>query len=518
MKKTWTAPSSFDFNNASRKKLKIDTNLIKSELPELSEPKSLQDLTVNSRKVSEVRRWVARRNFELSPILLICGPPGSGKTTTLKLVAEAEGMSVVEWITPISKVITDNIIEDEYCDKSFYDMSESKKFEDFIARSSRYPSLFQPKRPTFIIVKDIPNVFIWKPDLFHSFLEKYKTFNKTPIAFVITDDETLDLHNSLFPNDIKVKLNISLIKFNPISDTLLKKNLKVFCNKFEKNSFKLNAENLETIVKNSCGDLRSALLDTVIQLRTNEISDNQINKKRKLNKLNDDTLSVSNNCLSARDHSYDFYKKMGRILYPKRSEENSSQCSSQTGDLVHNILEISENWNKSYQSFLHENYLLTCSNFQDATIEADHFSFCDILARHVEMEKYLSIITVAGLMTANSQPKKSGFHPFKKSTNLYNMRETKFSFNESSIQRFGVSEKNFALDVAPLKYWLQIGSDSTCRTLCTSTIENIVRKSQNNVMPFSNSQEKSGKPTESNMVDSSEEEEEDNLEIDDDSE
>ncbi|KAK6641709.1 hypothetical protein RUM44_013424 [Polyplax serrata] len=465
MRKTWTAPTLKDFNVASRKRGKPDQENIDSIL--IPEPKAVNELTVHPKKIEEVRKWVSSCVHQKSAILLITGPPGSGKTVTLKLVADEKGFSVMEWITPVSKAVPSNFVEEYGGDKNIFDVSEGKKFEDFVIRSGRYPSLFEPKKPTLIMVKDIPNTFIWKPDLLHTFLKKYKISGRYPIVFVVTDDENLDLHSTLFSNDIKTRFGISVIKFNPVSDTLLKKNLKNFASKIK--TCALPPDYLEKIVKNALGDLRSATTDVMVQLRMGDLTDSQKIKKRKLRSrvTNDEKKDESNmNSLPSRDHSYDFYKRMGRILYPKRTEDTG-------GDLVHSMFELAENWCRSHQSFLHENYLQTYSKLEDVTAASAYFSLCDIVGRHKELEKYSGILTIAGLMMTNTQPKKSGFLPFKRSVNLGLSNNWKCIFNEACVLRYGVQERVFALDVAPLKKWLPI-CESSVRTLSTVAREGIV--------------------------------------------
>lgn len=499
MRKTWTAPTLKDFNVAFCKRVKLDDEFIDSTAPE---PKSVDDLVVHSRKISEVRKWVAWSVKEKSPILLICGPPGSGKTVTLKLVADAEGLMITEWINPLSKTAPSNFFEEDSNDKGlFFDSSDGKKFVDFVTRSSRYPSLFEPEKRTLILVKDIPNAFIWKPELFYSFLDKYKISGRSPIAFIITDDE-MDLHSTLFPNDIKARLGISLIKFNPVSDSLLRKNLRILSSKYNKFNNVMLSERLDKIIKSASGDLRSATTDALIELRTSEMYESGTVRGGKQNSTNDESALIESP-LSSRDHGYDFYKNMGRVLYPKR---NTETMESENGNLVHNVFEIAENWSYSYHNFLHENYLETCSKLKDATVAANYFSFCDVLARHKELEKYCSIIIVGGLMTENTQPKKRGFLPFKKPFNLNQIKDWKCKFNEASALIFGIEEKIFALDVAPLKKWLPVQIDSSVRTLSSCSSEALIKSNSLQIAAV-----KSEDDSDYDVIDTSEEEE--NIEI-----
>ena len=64
-----------------------------------------EHLVVNKTKVSEVRNWLIRHNFKsfdsysstLDKILVITGPCGSGKTTTLKALCNSLSINICEW-------------------------------------------------------------------------------------------------------------------------------------------------------------------------------------------------------------------------------------------------------------------------------------------------------------------------------------------------------------------------------------------------------------------------------------
>lgn len=66
------------------------------------DPKTVEDLAVNNKKIQEVEEWVKTmcgRNS--SDMLLLTGPVGCGKTATLRTLADKYHIKVTEWITPI---------------------------------------------------------------------------------------------------------------------------------------------------------------------------------------------------------------------------------------------------------------------------------------------------------------------------------------------------------------------------------------------------------------------------------
>lgn len=66
------------------------------------DPKTIEDLAVNSKKTQEVEAWVKTVcGNNSNDMLLLTGPVGCGKTATLRIVADKYHIKVSEWITPI---------------------------------------------------------------------------------------------------------------------------------------------------------------------------------------------------------------------------------------------------------------------------------------------------------------------------------------------------------------------------------------------------------------------------------
>ena len=70
-------------------------------------PKASADLAMHKNKVDEVRKWLRIANeclqLDMPPtprLLVITGPPGSGKSTVLRVLADELGYETCEWIEP----------------------------------------------------------------------------------------------------------------------------------------------------------------------------------------------------------------------------------------------------------------------------------------------------------------------------------------------------------------------------------------------------------------------------------
>ena len=69
------------------------------------EPRSSAELAVHKKKVEEVRHWLEKTDASLQlglpptpRMLVVTGPPGCGKSTTLRVLARELGFEVCEWV------------------------------------------------------------------------------------------------------------------------------------------------------------------------------------------------------------------------------------------------------------------------------------------------------------------------------------------------------------------------------------------------------------------------------------
>ncbi|KAI6129591.1 Rad17 cell cycle checkpoint protein-domain-containing protein [Pisolithus croceorrhizus] len=125
------------------------------------EPSTEADLAVHKRKVEDVRRWLVEA-FEGGPsrklrkyrrILVLTGPAGTAKTTTLRVLSRELGFEILEWRNGTNDRGANRYVED----LNDYDYGSSSrpgteaifdKFQSFLTRAMSCSSIFNADEPT----------------------------------------------------------------------------------------------------------------------------------------------------------------------------------------------------------------------------------------------------------------------------------------------------------------------------------------------------------------------------------
>ncbi|XP_064452266.1 cell cycle checkpoint protein RAD17 isoform X4 [Mirounga angustirostris] len=201
-------------------------------------PETQHELAVHKKKIEEVETWLKAKVLEGQPkqggsILLITGPPGCGKTTTIKILSKEHGIQVQEWINPIlpdfQKDDFKEILNPESSFHVFPYQSQIAVFKEFLLRATKYNKLQMlgdelrtDKR--IILVEDLPNQFYRNSHTLHEILRKYVHTGRCPLIFIISDSLSGDNNQRLlFPKEIQEECAIANISFNPVAPTIMMK-------------------------------------------------------------------------------------------------------------------------------------------------------------------------------------------------------------------------------------------------------------------------------------------------------
>ncbi|OAA56597.1 cell cycle checkpoint protein [Niveomyces insectorum RCEF 264] len=131
---TTTSSSSNGFTDGGRFAAAADDDL--RPWSERFAPTNLDELAVHKKKVADVRRWLedVLAGRMRQRLLVLKGAAGTGKTTTLRLLAKAMDLDVLEWRNPTSTFGTGGGVALGYS-------SAAAQFDEFLNRGSRFTQL-----------------------------------------------------------------------------------------------------------------------------------------------------------------------------------------------------------------------------------------------------------------------------------------------------------------------------------------------------------------------------------------
>ncbi|XP_035684526.1 cell cycle checkpoint protein RAD17-like [Branchiostoma floridae] len=307
---------------------------------EVHQPTSVADLAVHPKKVAQVQDWVKSHVLmgpvKDTPILLLTGPPGAGKTATVKLLAQQEGVEVQEWVNPVTEVHQLST-DDPAASRGSRQVPQAAVFKDFLLRASQFSSLCLTGAAKsdlkLVLVEDFPNVFYRDRAQFHDVLRHVREVGCFPVVFIVSETSGKDSRvRDLFPPDLQLQLKVDVISFNAVAATNMQRALSSVLNKeaARRSSFKRpEKDRIQEVVQVSAGDIRSAI--NLLQFsslrvpmdRTSKVlkktSSGKGNASKSKRKPVKEKASAEQN--GGKDISLFLFRALGKILYCKRSEE-----------------------------------------------------------------------------------------------------------------------------------------------------------------------------------------------------
>jgi cell cycle checkpoint protein len=377
-------------------------------------PVSLDELVVHKKKVADVRAWLEEvmQGRMRQRLLVLKGAAGTGKTTTVQLLAKAMDCEVLEWRNPVGSVATSDGFQ-----------SMAAQFEEFMGRGGKFgqletfstnetkPSILEIKpldrRKNLILVEEFPNTFTRSSVALQSFrstILQYLTShtpplsmmynNKmdepvTPVVMIISETllttisasaDCFTAHRLLGP-EILQHPGVGIIEFNAVAPTLLAKGLELVVQKESRKSG-LRKTPGQIVLKQlgEIGDIRSAIGSLeFLCLRGDADSDwgskvafgknKRTAKDIALTKMEEESLEL----ITRREASLGIFHAVGKVVYNKREEigtqvverlpEYISIHSRPKKSDVH-VDELIDETGTDTQTFiaaLHENYIPSCN-------------------------------------------------------------------------------------------------------------------------------------------------------------
>ncbi|KAK4895565.1 RFC checkpoint protein Rad17 [Elasticomyces elasticus] len=384
-------------------------------------PLDLSELAVHKRKVNDVRQWLGETfNGRRQRVLVLKGAAGTGKTTTVRLLAKELAANISEWQNPAGADMT-----------AEGSATTAGHFEDFIRRAGKAATLtfagdndvgvlntppdddYADATKQIVLVEEFPNTFSRASatlQAFRSTLMQYVSSptaqegQVTPIVMIISETllstntavaDSFTAHRLLGPELINHPL-INTIEFNPVATTILTKALEAIVVKEARKSGRRKTPGPQVLKRLAeTGDIRSALSSLeFLCLRGDDAeawsSKVQFTKPKKkstepaLTKAEADALKLVTN----RESSLGIFHAVGRVVYNGRIDPPVGTNLAQPPawlpqhrrtkvpkEDMDSLIDEMGTETSTFVAALHENYALSCAT-SSAEDSLDSLSGC----------------------------------------------------------------------------------------------------------------------------------------------
>ncbi|KAK2937705.1 P-loop containing nucleoside triphosphate hydrolase [Fusarium oxysporum f. sp. vasinfectum] len=395
-------------------------------------PRNLEELAVHKKKVSDVRRWledvIAGRMRQR--LLILKGTAGSGKTTTMRLLANDMGSELLEWRNPAGS-------------SGLGFVSASAQFQEFLGRGGKFGALetdtsvsstqnsSQTTRKDdskrVILIEEFPNTFSRSSTALTSFRNTVlqylanstptlSMFAKpsqhepiTPVVMIISEThltttsasaDSFTAHRLLGP-EILQHPGVGMIEFNAIAPSLLLKALELVVQKEARKSGRRKTPGPQVLKRlGEIGDIRNAVSSLEFLCLKGDQQGDWGNKVvlTKQTKGAKDAIKLTQGeeesleQVSQREASLGIFHAVGKVVYNKRDElpprgDNVENLPSFLSHLsrpkrsqvsVDTLIDETGTDTHTFVSALHENYVLSCESTDpmDLSTPMDYVNDC----------------------------------------------------------------------------------------------------------------------------------------------
>jgi cell cycle checkpoint protein len=373
-------------------------------------PVDLTELAVHKRKVADVRAWLEMAYAgRRQKVLVLKGAAGTGKTTTVQLLAKDLGVELVQW--------RDSGNSDQSEDGF---VSLGSRFEDFVARAGKASSLTlssdadarmpaettsinaespSSDQPRALLIEEFPNTFSRTSIALHAFRSTIAQYvsstlpagvKPTPIIMIISETllstntaaaDSFTAHRLLGP-ELITNPYVNVIEFNSVAPTFLTKALETIVLKEARKSGRRRTPGPQVLKHLAeSGDLRSAVYSLEFLCLRGDDGDTWSSKvtftkskqpktQQSLTKAEMEALKLITN----RESSFGIFHSVGKVVYNKRTMPPPGTPVPQPPDClpqcrrdkipetdVDSFMDELGTDVSTFVAALHENYALSCA-------------------------------------------------------------------------------------------------------------------------------------------------------------
>ncbi|KEF59619.1 uncharacterized protein A1O9_04465 [Exophiala aquamarina CBS 119918] len=379
-------------------------------------PANLEELVVHKKKVADVQGWLQGKctGRHSQKLLVLKGPAGSGKTTTVSLLAKLMALDLVSWHNPMvaDSGPTNSIAVqfDEFLNRGGQFGGLTFNGEDVGSPSEKstngrillieeFPATITRSSSTLQSFRSVLLRYLARPSHSHPIAirgQQAERDNSPPVVIIISETllssstalaDSFTAHRLLGP-EILNHAYVTSMDFNPVAPTFVTKALDLVVKKEARDSGRRRMPGpaiMQRLAEMS--DVRSAVNALeFLCVRTGDGSEwsGTISAKSKKTSRNKETVTLTDlekkslQLLSHRETTLDMFHATGKIVYNKRQDPRVQDTRAEPppkppDHLMHlyspkaSLVDIEVLLNETgtdiqtFISTLHENYILSCN-------------------------------------------------------------------------------------------------------------------------------------------------------------